>query len=206
MLFKGIHRIEKASHICRYDLEYETETHKRKKYEIVSRDRHLHTLEDLQNWHSKTVVIIGISEDNERVLLNHEYRMAIGDWMYNFPSGLIDKGETPTQAAARELHEETGLTLVNRIVRLRSSYNAPGLSNESSTCVLATIAGEIRKSDSDFEEIRAHWYTKQEVKALLKNEKMSARAQLFCFAWAYGDLSIDKLAEESDDYGDGHLR
>lgn len=206
MEFKNIKKLDGGTHICRYDLEYETNDHRLKKYEMVSRDQDLCDLEALKEWHSKTVVIIGISQDNDRILLNREFRMALGDWVFNFPSGMMDEDETPTEAAARELKEETGLILERRIVRLRSSYNAVGITNESSSCVLAVVSGDIQKSDSAFEEIEARWYTKDEVKDLLKYQKMSARAQLFCFAWAYGDLSINKLAEESDEYGDGHLR
>ncbi len=206
MEFKNIKKLDGGTHICRYDLEYETNDHRLKKYEMVSRDQDLCDVEALKEWHSKTVVIIGISQDNDRILLNREFRMALGDWVFNFPSGMMDEDETPTEAAARELKEETGLTLERRIVRLRSSYNAVGITNESSSCVLAVVSGDIQKSDSAFEEIEARWYTKDEVKDLLKYQKMSARAQLFCFAWAYGDLSINKLAEESDEYGDGHLR
>ena len=205
MKFKRIKLVSKGSHLYRYNLEYETEDHKNKTYEMISRDANINSKEDLNNWHSKTVIIIGISPDNDKILLNHEYRMALGDWVYNFPSGLIDEGETPTQAAARELREETGLTLEKRIVRLRSSFNAVGLTNESSSCVLALVTGEIAQSNSSYEEIKAKWYTKEEVKHLLKKEKMSARAQLFCFTWVYGDLSMKKLAEEYDDYDDGHL-
>ncbi len=205
MEFKGVNKLYESNYLTRYNLEYETVDHKTKHYEMVSRDNKLKTLEDLQWWHSKTVVVIGISEDSERILLVREYRMAVGDWIYNFPSGMIDKGELPTQAATRELKEETGLDLVRRVVRLRSSYNAPGLTNETSSVVVAVVSGEIRQSDSTFEEIEAAWYTKEQVKYLLKNCKMSARVQVFCFAWAYGDLSIDKLAMESEDYDDGHL-
>lgn len=205
MKWEGIEKESGGKYIFRYDVDYIAEDGRRKKYEIVSRDPDIKSREDLAFWHSKTVTIIGISMDETKIILNREYRMAIGDWIYNFPSGLIDKGEFPTQAAARELKEETGLTLEKRIVRLRSSYNAPGLTNESSSCVIALVDGEIKKSSSSFEEIRAKWYTKEEVKTLLKKQKMSARAQLFCFAWVYGDLSIEKLAQESDDYDEGHL-
>ncbi len=33
-----------------------------------------------------------------------------GFWVWQFPQGGIDKGETPQEAAYRELHEETGLS------------------------------------------------------------------------------------------------
>ncbi len=196
MKFKSINRLEKASHICRYDLEYITEDNRLKKYEIVSRDRHMHTLEDLQNWSSKTVVIIAINKENGKLLLNHEFRMAVGDWIYNFPSGLIDKGETPSQAAARELEEETGLIMDRRLFRMKSSYNAVGITNETSSVVLAQVSGEIVDKKNPYEEIQANWYSKEEVKELLKTAKMSARAQMFCFVWVYGELEIEKLIEE----------
>ena len=205
MKFKGMRKLEGSSHISRYDIEYETDDGRYKKYEIVSRDPNISGLEDLQSWRSKTVVIIGISPENDKILLNKEFRMAVGDWIYNFPSGMIDEGELPTQAATRELKEETGLTLEKRLVRLKSSYNAPGITNETSSCVLAIVSGEISKSDSPYEEIIAGWYTREQVKTLLKTSKMSARTQLFCFAWVYGGLTIDKLAKETNDYGDGHL-
>ena len=40
------------------------------------------------------------------VLLQKEFRMATNNWVYNFPAGLIDEGETPEEAAIRELKEE----------------------------------------------------------------------------------------------------
>lgn len=205
MKFEGLKQIEKGTHICRYNLYYETEDNRHKTYEIVSRDPDIKTQEDLSSWRSSTVTLIGISEDENSILLNHEFRMAVGDWVYNFPSGLIDSGETPHEAAARELQEETGLTIVRRIVRLKSSFNSVGLSNESSSCEIAIVSGKIHKSSSSFEEIRAAWYTKNEVKNLVKTSKMSARTQLFCLLWAYGGLSINNLTEELNKYENGHL-
>ena len=51
-------------------------------------------------------------ETGERILVSREYRMAMAQWIYNFPAGLIDPGETPEESAKRELWEETGLELV----------------------------------------------------------------------------------------------
>ncbi|OON85580.1 hypothetical protein BXO88_11630 [Oribacterium sp. C9] len=206
MEFKGIKHIDSGNFIHRYDIQYETRDHKEKIYEIVSRDPDITSLEELSDWSSKTVCIIGLSRNHNRILLNREYQMAIGDWVYNFPSGLIDKGETPTEAAKRELMEETGLHFVKRIVRLKSSFNSIGLSNESTSCVIAIVDGDIQGSDSSFEEIQGVWLSKNDVKELLKTAKMSARAQLFCFLWVYGDLSLDRFYEEQEDFGKGNLR
>ena len=206
MQFKGINHVASGNFIHRYDIQYESKDHKEKIYEIVSRDPDITSLEDLSDWSSKTVCIIGLSRNHRHILLNKEYQMAVGDWVYNFPSGLIDKGETPTEAAKRELLEETGLHFVKRIVRLKSSFNSVGLSNESTSCVIAIVDGDIQESNSSFEEIQAVWLSKNEVKELLKTSKMSARAQLFCFLWVYGDLSLDRFYEEQEDFGKGNLR
>ena len=39
-------------------------------------------------------------------------------------------------------------------------------------------------STSTFEEISAAWYSKQEVKELLKDNHFAARTQAFCYMWA----------------------
>ena len=45
----------------------------------------------------------------DKILLSRVFRLAVNKWVYNFPAGLIDEGETVERAAIRELQEETGL-------------------------------------------------------------------------------------------------
>jgi 8-oxo-dGTP pyrophosphatase MutT (NUDIX family) len=51
-----------------------------------------------------------INDDNE-ILLIHSVRPVVGEISWEIPRGGIDPGETPAEAASRELFEETGLTV-----------------------------------------------------------------------------------------------
>ncbi|MCU1232960.1 MAG: hydrolase [Candidatus Solibacter sp.] len=51
--------------------------------------------------------VVAVTED-QQVLIVRQYRPAIERYTLELPSGLIDPGETPTEAASRELLEETG--------------------------------------------------------------------------------------------------
>ena len=98
---------ESGRFINRYDLHYTMEDGSEKIYEMISRNPDLKTFEELTNDHDDAVSLIMHDESGEKILLNREFRMAVGRWVYNFPAGLIDEGETPEQAARRELKEET---------------------------------------------------------------------------------------------------
>ena len=184
MKYQGIRKIHEGKFITRYDVDYITAEGNPKTYEMISRNRNIQTLDDLQNRKPNAVVMVLTDESGERILVNREYRMAMAQWIYNFPAGLIDPGESPEESAKRELWEETGLRLVRIDDILDNSYSAIGFSNERNVCVFGVAEGEFRKSTSDAEEITPGWYTKEEIKQLLRTEPFAARTQAYCYAWA----------------------
>ena len=185
MKYQGIRKIQQSKFITRYDVDYLTEEGHVKTYEIISRNPDIRTLEELQNKKPDSVILILTDESGERILVSREYRMAMAQWIYNFPAGLIDPGETPQESARRELWEETGLTLARIDDVLDGSYSAIGFSNERNICVFGVAAGEFKKSTSDAEEIVPGWYTKEEMRQLLRTQPFAARTQAYCYAWAY---------------------
>ena len=184
MKYKGIKKIQEGRFISRYDIAYETEDGKPKTYEMISRNSNISSYEELHGDEPDAVVLIMTSEDGERILINKEFRMAAGMWVYNFPAGLIDEGETPEEAAERELREETGLRLIRVDDIIGLSYSAIGFSNEMNVCVVGVCEGNIQKSDSSFEEIEAAWYTREEVRMMLKSERFAARTQAYLYMWS----------------------
>jgi ADP-ribose pyrophosphatase len=78
--------------------------------------------------HSGAVVVIAQPALDEIVLVR-QHRHAIGEDTWEVCAGGIDPGETPEEAAIRELREETGFR-ARSIQRLWSAYSAPGFCNE----------------------------------------------------------------------------
>lgn len=185
MKYLGIRKKDQGKFITRYDVDYEAADGRKKVYEMISRNPDIQTFENL---HGKgrpdAVVMILHDSTGEKILISREFRMAAGMWVMNFPAGLIEEGETPDEAAARELREETGLHLISIEDHFPESYSAIGFSNEKNVCVIGTAEGEIRQSDSVFEEIQAGWYTRAEVRNLLKTEMFTARSQAYCYLWS----------------------
>jgi len=78
--------------------------------------------------HPKSVVLIPVPEAGH-VILIRQYRHAVGQWLWEFPAGSVDPGESPEQAARRECHEEIGL-MPATIVRIGAFYPTPGYCDE----------------------------------------------------------------------------
>ncbi len=74
------------------------------------------------------VVILPITTENEIVFVK-QLREVIGTVALELPAGMIDNGESPKEAAHRELEEETGIKS-NNIEFLTSYYSSCGYTNE----------------------------------------------------------------------------
>ncbi len=184
MIGREIKKIHNGNFIHRYDITYETTEGNEKVYEMISRNPDIQNFEELRSHEPDAVVMILHDKTGERILLNKEFRLAIGDWIYNFPAGLIEPGESPVESGKRELKEETGLDLIEVSDTLSLSYSAVGFSNESNICLVGIADGQFQKSNSDVEEIQAGWYTKEEVRELLKDGMFAARTQAYCYLWS----------------------
>lgn len=120
----------------------------------------------------KTAVeIIARFEDGD-YLLCREFRFAVNDYVWEFPTGVIDGDETPEEAAKRELLEETGLELVSVDRVLPPACYSVGLCDELIVPLFVTVRGQMQPCDEAYEEIRSHKMSVKQIRELLRQENV----------------------------------
>ena len=97
--------------------------------------------------HPPAVVIVAV-DDGDRVWLVRSPRPIPEGSLVEVPAGLVDEGETPEQAARRELREECGLE-ARSWEQLASAYSSPGFTDERIHVYLARGLQEAGGGDPD---------------------------------------------------------
>lgn len=85
--------------------------------------------------HPDSVGIIALDK-NENIILVEQFRIATRNVLMEIPAGKIEKGETPEDAALREMNEEIGYS--GKLTPLFQCYLAPGYDTEKMYFFLAS--------------------------------------------------------------------
>ena len=85
--------------------------------------------------HPGAVVILPLLGDG-RVLLIRNYREVVRRWLYELPAGKLEPGESPDEAAPRELEEETGHR-AGSLTKMTEFLATPGMCDERMHVYLA---------------------------------------------------------------------
>lgn len=112
--------------------------------------------------------VIAITKDGQMVM-EDQYRHALGETHYELVAGVIDAGETPLHAAQRELSEETGYEGGEWQLYMTLSPNPTNHNNLSYT-FLATGVEKVREQHQEpTEDIHVHVLSQSEVHELLES-------------------------------------
>lgn len=97
----------------------------------------------LSDW----VNIVALTPQGEVVMVR-QYRHGIRDFTLEFPGGVIDLGDTPEEAALRELREETGYE-VEEILPVGMVYPNPAIQTNRCFTFLGRNAKQIYEQELD---------------------------------------------------------
>ena len=120
--------------------------------------------------HPGSVVVLPVLRDG-RILLIQQYRHAAHQYLWELVAGRIDAGESPREAAARELIEETGYRAKSLRVFLYM-FPTPGFLEEKMYILLAKglTAGEAEPEED--EKIISRAYNRKKLEEMIRTGKL----------------------------------
>ncbi|WP_169975217.1 NUDIX hydrolase [Tautonia rosea] len=128
------------------------------------------------------VNVIALTPEN-RLILVEQFRAGSATESLEPPGGLLDPGEDPIQAGARELLEETGYAGDPPIV-LGTVWACPSLLTSRITTILIRNARKVAEPNCDEgEELRLHLVPSREVPALIRNGKIGHALAIQGLLW-----------------------
>lgn len=118
------------------------------------------------------VVVAVVQRGGEaHLVMTREFRAPLGTYELSLPSGLIDVGESATDAAIREFNEETGMTLT-RVVHVSPPLaSSAGLTDETVSLVYGEATGTVsREHQTEHEDIEVRLANITDIRRLLGSE------------------------------------
>lgn len=131
--------------------------------------------------HPGSAVVMPV-DDRKRVLLVRQYRLPALKALWELPAGRVDPGESPSQAARRELVEETGFR-AGKLKKLVAFWPSPGFLAEKMTIYLATGLTAGKATPMEDERIEARWFTARELDQQIRTGRIIDAKTMIAFLY-----------------------
>lgn len=161
-----------------YELEAIHRDGGRSPYYMASRAKSISELKSVTGENKPDgVVLYGVyGEARDKVVLIRQYRYPLGDFVYEFPAGLVEPGEDMLEAGIREMYEETGLTFTpkNSGSYSRPFFTTVGMTDESCGTVFGYCTGTPTSTHEEAsEEIQVVIADRRECRRILREENVA---------------------------------
>lgn len=142
----------------------------------------------LVDYKHAAAAVVPVGQDG-RILLIEHYRFQTDTRGWEVPAGKIDEGETPEQAAARELLEETGHH-GDWFKHLGHYHPSNGSSNQVFQVYVARGVRQVTEIQDTNEVIGLRWFSADQVRGLIERNEILDGLSLtsLCWAIARGEL------------------
>lgn len=117
-------------------------------------------------------VCIAATKDGINYFVVDQFRYGIEETITEFPAGKIDVGETPLEAARRELREEIGYE-AQTITPLGKVYSSPAVMSEALYLFTAQDLTFVGQDLDEDEVLNVRTMTLDEIKEAIKNETIN---------------------------------
>lgn len=116
--------------------------------------------------------VLPITADGQAVLIR-QWRHGTNEITWEIPGGLIDPGETPEQAAARELLEETGYTPKRIQYAGAVTPNPAFITNRCHTCIAYDCEKTSAPSFDPGEDITTHLVPLERLREMVRDGEIT---------------------------------
>ena len=178
---RKLHQKPDTPYLNYYEMEVEDRKGNAFSYYMASRakkpeDLKMNTLERPDRPDGVTIYSL-YGEKRDRVVLVRQYRYTLGDYIYEFPAGLVEPGEDFRKAAVREMKEETGLAFTPRNVDAmyeKPFYTTIGMTDECCSMVFGEATGTVSRDGlEDTEDLDVVLADRAEIRRILREERVA---------------------------------
>ena len=178
---RGVKRLTDNRFLNLYELDARTRSGSAIRYYVASRAKKTENLKSTSGHRNADgVILYGVyGEERDKLVLVRQYRYPLGDYIYEFPAGLVEPGEDVCEAGIREMLEETGLsfTPVRGGDCERPFFTTVGMTDESCGLCFGYCSGTPSTAgQEDTEDIQVILADREECRRILKEENVAIMA------------------------------
>lgn len=175
---RGVRRLTDNRFLNLYELDARTRSGSAIRYYVASRAKKTENLKSIEG-HRRAdgVILYGVyGEHRDKLVLVRQYRYPVGDYVYEFPAGLVEPGEDVGEAGIREMFEETGLHFapISGGDCQRPFFTTVGMTDESCGLCFGYCSGTPSNAhQEDTEDIQVILADRDECRRILKEENVA---------------------------------